>query len=42
MYQNQNEVYIEKHGITLIDLMTTILDNKYNSNMISEAQYEIV
>ena len=42
MYQNQNEVYIEKHGITLKDLMTTILDNKYNSNMISEAQYERV
>ena len=40
MYQNQNETYIEKHGITLKDLMTTILDNKYNSNMISEAQYE--
>ena len=42
MYQNQNETYIEKHGITLKDLMTTILDNKYNSNMISEAQYERV
>ena len=38
MYQKENPVYIEKNGITLKDLMNTILQNKVDSNMISEAQ----
>lgn len=42
MYKNNNNTYIEKHGITLKDLMNTILQNKYDTNRISEAQYERV
>lgn len=42
MYQKENPIYIEKNGIPLKDLMTTILDNKFDTNMISEAQYNRV
>ncbi len=42
MYQKENSIYIEKHGITLKDLMTSILDKKLETNIISEAQYERV
>ena len=42
MYQKENPIYIEKNGITLKDLMTTIVQNKYDTNMISDSQYKRV
>ncbi len=42
MYQKENPIYIEKNGISLKDLMTTIVQNKYDTNMISESQYKRV
>lgn len=42
MYQKENPLYIEKHGITLKDLMTSIVDKKFETDTISEAQYERV
>ena len=42
MYQKENPVYIEKNGISLKDLMTTIVQNKFDTNMISESQYRRV
>ena len=42
MYQKENPIYIEKNGISLKDLMRTIVQNKYDSNMISESQYKRV
>ena len=40
MYQKENPIYIEKNGISLKDLMSTIAQNKFDTNMISEAQYK--
>ncbi|MBQ8379375.1 MAG: site-specific integrase [Clostridia bacterium] len=42
MFQKENPIYIEKHGIPLKDLMNSILQNKFDTNGISEAQYERV
>lgn len=42
MYQKENPIYIEKNGITLKDLMTTIVQNKYDTNQISESQLKRV
>ena len=42
MYQKENPVYIEKNGITLKDLMETIVKNKFDTNQISESQYKRV
>lgn len=42
MYQKENPIYIEKNGISLKDLMSTIAQNKFDTNMISESQYKRV
>ena len=42
MFQKENPVYIEHNGIPLKELMKTILQNKYDTNIISESQYERV
>lgn len=42
MFQKENPIYIEHNGIPLKDLMLTILNNKYETNIISESQYQRV
>ena len=42
MKRVQRNIYIENNGIPLKDLMTTIVQNKYDNNFISESQYESV
>lgn len=42
MYQKENPIYIENHGIPLKELMSTIVQNKFDNNLISEAQYNRV
>ena len=42
MKRVQRNIYIENNGIPLKDLMTTIVQNKYDNNFISESQYERV
>lgn len=42
MYQKESPIYMENNGIPLKDLMTTIVQNKYDNNFISESQYESV
>ena len=42
MKRVQRNIYIENTGIPLKDLMTTIVQNKYDNNFISESQYESV
>ncbi|MGN1012612.1 MAG: hypothetical protein ACI4ON_02125 [Clostridia bacterium] len=42
MYKKENETFIEKYGIPLRELMTSILEKKFESKLISEAQYERV
>ena len=42
MFQKENPIFIEKHRIPLKDLMKTILQKKYETNMIFDAQYERV
>ena len=42
MFQKENPIFIKHHGIPLNELMRTILKNKYETNRISEAQYDRV
>lgn len=42
MFQKENPIFIKHHGIPLNELMRTILQNKYETNRISEAQYDRV
>ena len=42
MFQKENPIYIENNGIPLRELMKTILQNKFDTNIISESQYERV
>ena len=42
MKRLKRNIYIENNGIPLKDLMTTIVQNKYDNNFISESQYESV
>lgn len=42
MYQKENKIYIEKHGLPLYDLMIANLNNKRDANLISDAQYDRV
>ena len=39
MYQKQNSLYIEHNGIPLVELMKANLRLKYDTNLISDAQY---
>ena len=39
MYQKQNSLYIEHNGIPLTELMKSNLKLKYDTNLISDAQY---
>ena len=39
MYQSENQLYIENHGISLCELMRMIQKNKYDTNQISDTQY---
>lgn len=39
MYQKQNPLYIEHNGIPLVELMKANLKMKYDTNLISDAQY---
>ena len=39
MYQKQNSLYIEHNGIPLTELMKANLKLKYDTNLISDAQY---
>ena len=42
MFQKENPIYIEHNGIPLKELMNTIIQNKLDTNMISESQYQRV
>ena len=42
MFQKENPIYIEYNGIPLKELMNTIIQNKLDTNMISESQYQRV
>jgi len=42
MYQKENKIYIDKHGLPLYDLMIANLNNKRDANLISDAQYDRV
>ena len=42
MYQKENPIYIENHGIPLMNLMRANLENKHKLNMISDSQYDRV
>lgn len=42
MYQSENKLYIENHGIPLCEMMKTIQKNKYETNQISATQYNRV
>ena len=42
MYKTENQSYINNNGIPVIEIMKTILQNKYDMNLISDAQYERV
>ena len=40
MFQKENPIYIENNGIPLKELMKAVLQNKYDTNVISESQYD--
>ena len=42
MYQMENPLFLKSHGIPLVELMKMNLKAKYDTNMISDAQYDRV